>query len=181
MTAKLRILATGIGAFVLLGFSEPQPPQPSASIPNWLLVDEIVVDEPPEFRSDLFFADQASITQGDTDFTISISHIILTEAVGTSSQKDQIVDMRSQMTIDCRKRVYRVTETSQYNGEEELVTAVTSDENESQWQRPESDAGLAKVIKLVCEANTGSGAGNLPSHLQPLTALLAYLNADWSK
>ena len=181
MEDNIRLFLTGFSAFILAGSSGAQSPDNSDPKPHWLFVDEIIVDQPPDYRSDLFFADRASIKQQDGHFTVSISHIVLTEAAGTQSLKNQVTDTRAQLVIDCRERVFKVANATQYDGEEQLIDPVSPAAEKYRSKPMQFNAGSVKIVSMVCDGDDEFAEQKFPSQMQPLTALLAYLNADWSK
>lgn len=157
--------------------SESLPPAERA---NWYLVDEIIRDEPEDFRSEIYFANKASIARGEEEVTIAISRIAMTEGQNRSWEEN-IRDMRSNMWIDCQTRNYRLLDQSTYDGTERLIVSKNSEELQKNPEPSVTDDGFGAIVRFVCEAGDKIGEQQSPADVQPLTWLRAYLQADWSK
>lgn len=145
--------------------------------PDWYLVDEIIEDKAPDYRSDIFFADKASLKQENGFTSVSISQITMTTNQETS--KNKIKDLRSDIMIDCNEHVYAAMEVSEFDQDNNLVTSKTKPSQTAEWILPFANSGYVSVFRFACEPDVEFGSQKFPRHIQPLASVMAYLNADW--
>lgn len=164
---------------MILSLLTTAPSYAKASIdgPNWYLVDEIIEDKAPDYRSDIFFADKASIRQENGFTSVAISQIIMAEDQETS--KSKIRDLRSRIMIDCNEHVYAAMEVSEFDQDNKLVTSKTMPKETAEWILPFANSGYVSIFRFACELDIEFGSQKFPGHIQPLTSIMAYLNADW--
>ncbi len=148
---------------------------------DWYLVDEIIVDEPPDYRSDIFFADKASIERIDGLVSVSISQIVMAESNKGDDDISKIRDIRSKILVDCNRHIYAAMELSEFDGNERLVRTETWPKDSAKWVLPYANSGYVSIFRFACEPDKQFGSQKFPGHIQPLTSLKAYLTADWSK
>lgn len=151
----------------------------SNALHNWYLVDEIIEDEAPDYRSDIFFADKASIKKVNGFTSVSISQIIM--ATDKEASENDIKDLRSHIIIDCNQHIYAVMEVAEFNKDNELMTLRTMSLETAEWILPFANSGYVSIFRFACEPDKEFGTQKFPSHIQPLAAITDYLNADWSK
>ncbi|GAA0470136.1 hypothetical protein GCM10009096_08800 [Parasphingorhabdus litoris] len=150
-------------------------------LPDWYLVDEVIVDEAPDYRSDIFFADKSSVRNIDGLTSISVSQIVMAETNAGDNEISRIRDIRSTILIDCHKHMYAAMELTEFDGNEKLIRSETQSRAFAKWILPYADSGYVSVFRFACEPDQEFGSQEFPGHIQPLTAFKAYLNADWSK
>ncbi len=173
MITKFRSSTAAISIFSALLAAGPSYAETKAAETAWYLVDEIIEDEAPDYRSDIFFADKASIKQEDGYTSVSISHIIMA--------RSEIKDMRSRILIDCNQHIYAAMEVAEYDQDNKLVTSKAIDLETVEWILPYANSGYVSVFRFACEPNIKFGSQKFRGDIQPLTSVMAYLNADWSK
>lgn len=153
----------------------------SDNAPDWYLVDEIIEDVPPDYRSDIFFADKASIERTDGLVSIAISHIVMAESNEGDDEIAKIRDFRSTIWINCNRHIYAATELAEFDGNEKLIRSEAQSKETAKWILPYANSGYVSVFRFACEPDKEFGSQDFPGHIQPLISLKAYLNADWSK
>ncbi|WP_108810363.1 hypothetical protein [Sphingorhabdus sp. Alg231-15] len=164
-----------------LSFTQAAKAKDKTNSPDWYLVDEVIVDEAPDYRSDIFFADKTSIERIDDLVSVSISQIVLAESNKGADDISKIRDIRSIILVDCNRHIYGVTELSEFDGNETLIRSETQSRESTKWILPYANSGYVSVFRFVCEPDKQFGSQEFPGHIQPLTSLKAYLSADWSK
>ncbi|MEP2102986.1 MAG: surface-adhesin E family protein [Parasphingorhabdus sp.] len=177
MIKVIRKPLTSIVLTASLLVAGPSCAKTKAAAPDWYLVDEIIEDKAPDYRSDIFFADKASIKQEDGYTAVSISQIIMTQDEETSESK--VRDLRSRILIDCNEHVYAATEVAEYSKDNKLVTSQSMSLESTEWILPFANSGYVNVFRFACEPDITFGTQKFPGHIQPLTSVMAYLNADW--
>lgn len=145
--------------------------------PDWYLVDEIIEDRAPDYRSDIFFADKTSVMQENGYTYVSISQIIMSQ--GDEPSDTKIKDLRSRIMINCNEHIYSAMEVSEYNEDNKLVTSKEIPPDTAEWILPYANSGYVSVFRFACETENEFGSQKFPGHIQPLVSIMAYLNADW--
>ncbi len=177
--ALLTLVTATLFAISSPGSAESDSPD-SAKTADWYFVDEIIRDEPPEYRSEIYFADKASVARNGAEASVSISRIVMTGWPNRTLQEN-IRDQRANMLIDCKARAYSLQNRSIYDGGEQPVALQEPDDQQENLLPSTSDRGFGAIARFACEAEPRIGKRQSPSHMQPLTWLIAYMSADWSK
>lgn len=180
MTNMIRGLTTSLALMVSLLASVPIYAETAIAEPDWYLVDEIIEDEAPDYRSDIFFADKVSIKPESGYTSVSISHIVMAQVEDDGAQKSEIKDLRSRILIDCNQHTYAVMSVAEYNSDNEQITSQTMSLETAEWILPFANSGYVSVFRFACEPDQKFVIQRFPGHIQPLAWVLAYLNADWS-
>ncbi len=170
-------------ALIVLSLPFPQSAmaKDNSNPPDWYVVDEIIVDEAPDYRSDAFFADKSSIEIVDGFVSVSISQIVTAESNEGTDDIAKIRDIRSKILVDCIRHIYAVMELSEFDGNEVLIRSESQSVETAKWILPYANSGYVSVFRFVCEPGTSFGSQPFPGHIQPLESFKAYLSADWSK
>ena len=155
-------------------------PSPSVGRADWYLVDEIIQDEPPDYLNEIFFADKASVERDKQAVTLAVSRIVMTGREDRSL-RENIRDMRSDMVIDCSTRTYDLRNLSTYDGAEQLTAQNEQDKRQESTVQSTSKIGYGAIVQFACDSDAKTGQRQSYPHMQPLTWLIAYINADWSK
>ncbi|SIN89094.1 hypothetical protein SAMN02745824_2187 [Parasphingorhabdus marina DSM 22363] len=155
-------------------------PVPSAERADWYLVDEIIEDESPDYRSEIYFADKASVERDKKAVTLAVSRIVMTGREDRSL-RENIRDLRSDMIIDCSTGSYRMRNRSTYDGAEQPAAPYEQDSPQERVVPSTSETGYGAIVRFACDADATIGQRQSHPHMQPLTWLIAYINADWSK
>lgn len=180
MAERARNLVTSMSLISAMLIAGPVYGETKATGPDWYLVDEIIEDEAPDYRSDVFFADKASLKKENGYISISISQIIMSQVEVEGVPQSRIRDMRSRIAVDCNRHVYAALDVSEYNKDNKLVTSKTSSIETAEWILPFANSGYINIFRFACEPDTMFGTQEFPGDKQPLASILAYLNADWS-
>ncbi len=174
-----------LALLLLLGLSIPAAASESTedqkNIPDWYLVDEVIVDEPPDYRSDIFFADKSSIERIGGLVAVSISQIVTAQSNEGDDDIAKIRDIRSRILVNCNRHIYAATELSEFDGNEKLIRSETQSRESAKWILPYADSGYVNIFRFACEPDKKFGSQEFPGHVQPLASFKAYLSADWSK
>ncbi len=157
--------------------TEPSHAEEKAVTPNWYLVDEIIEDKAPDYRSDIFFADKASIEREKGYTSISISQIIMSQ--GGEPSHSIIRDLRSRIIIDCNEHMYAATEVSEFDQDNKLISSKIMPLETVEWNLPFANSGYVSVFRFACEPDIEFGSQKFPADIQPLASIMAYLKADW--
>lgn len=172
-----RFWLTSLALSAALLAPETSYAEAKVTVPDWYLVDEIIEDKAPDYRSDVFFADKASIKQENGYTFISISQIIMSQ--GDEPSDSKIRDLRSRIMIDCNEHVYSAMEVSEFSEDNKLVTSNRMPPDTAPWILPYANSGYVSVFRFACETGNEFGSQKFPGHIQPLVSIMAYLNADW--
>lgn len=173
----LRFTFTALALSAMLLATETSHAEEKAATPNWYLVDDIIEDEAPDYRTDIFFADKASIKREDGYISISISQIIMSQGEGPS---DRIIrDLRSRIMIDCNEHMYAATEVSKFDQDNKMISSKIMPLETAEWELPFANSGYVSVFRFACEPDIEFGSQEFPADIQPLTSIMAYLKADW--
>lgn len=173
----LKVSLTSLAMCTMLLAPEASRAEEKPAVPNWYLVDEIIEDKAPDYRSDVFFADKASIKQENGYTSISISQIITSQGDGPSDSK--IKDLRSRIMIDCNKHMYATMEVSEFDRDNKLITSKTVSLETVEWELPFANSGYVSIFRFACEPDIEFGSQKFPADIQPLASVIAYLKADW--
>ncbi|MEM8919032.1 MAG: hypothetical protein AAGE37_09250 [Pseudomonadota bacterium] len=151
-----------------------------AKTPEWFLVDEIIRDDAPEYRSEIYFANKASVVKSSETVTVAIS-MIATTGWPDRTLAENIRDLRSNMVIDCSTRAYQLHEQLVYDGDERPIASLAPGDLQKDFLPSAPDRGFGAIVGFACEADSEIGRRQSPAHMQPLTWFIAYISADWSK
>ncbi|MEO0441464.1 MAG: surface-adhesin E family protein [Pseudomonadota bacterium] len=152
----------------------------SAKTADWYLVDEVITDKPPEYQSEIYFADKASVARNGAEAIVAISRIVMTGWPNRTLQEN-IRDQRANMVIDCGTKTYRLQDRFVYDGSEQPVALLEPDDQQESLLPSATDRGFGAIARFGCEADSKIGKRQSPADMQPLTWLIAYMSADWSK
>lgn len=177
MAIMLRLTLTALALCAILLAPETSHAEEEAATPNWYLVDEIIEDEAPDYRSDIFFADKASIKQENGYTSVSISQIIISQ--GNEPSDSNIRDLRSRIMIDCNEHIYATIEVSEFDLSDQLIISKTTPLETAEWELPFANSGYVNVFRFACEPDIEFGSQKFPANIQPLASVMAYLKADW--
>lgn len=152
----------------------------SQSRSDWYLVDEIIEDTPPDYRSDIYFADKASIVTENRQSSVAISHLILTQEPEESRKSDtRIRDVRSRLVINCDEGTYSILRSAEYDRENRIVSPKKAKSDLAEWLLPAEGSGHASIVQFVCTPELKPGEQKFKDDILPLFWLIAWLNADW--
>lgn len=176
------LLATATAALLAFPSTSTAKSEPlhSAAQADWYFVDEIITDAPPDYRSEIYFANKASIARDGERVSLAISRIILTDWENRS-QEENIRDMRSIMMIDCRTLSYSLLDRLVFDGAARPVDSGEPGEPKKDPGRPGNGRGFNALVQFACTTDGKVGERQSPADMQPLTWLITYMNADWSK
>ena len=177
MATVVRASLTSLALCAILLAPETSHAEEKTVTPNWYLVDEIIEDKAPDYRSDIFFADKASIKQDNGYTSISISQIIMSQ--GDEPSDSVIRDLRSRIMIDCNEHIYATMEVSEFDQDNKLITSKTMPLETVEWELPFANSGYVSVFRFACEPDIEFGSQKFPAEIQPLASVMAYLKADW--
>lgn len=172
--------SVALSIIILLFGVSPSSAETKTATPDWYLVDEIIEDKAPDYRSDVFFADKASIKPEHGYTSVSISQIIMSQVDNEGASESAIKDIRSRILIDCNQHMYAATEIAEYDRNDKVINSKTQTMENAKWILPFADSGYVSVFRFACEPDVKFGSQKFPSHIQPLLSVMAYVNADWS-
>lgn len=146
---------------------------------DWYLVDERITGPTDDLVSNLLFADWNSLRTSKMR-SINVSDISMREVKVDRKFEMNIVDSRMNMMIDCDRGKFNISSIVQYDQNSNIITMQQKDYILGQWTAPNSH-GLAELITFTCEPESKKYEQPFGANIQPLTGLIHYLNADWSK
>lgn len=169
-----------VGATVTMVGLPPDSSQSATARSDWYLVEEVIEDRLPDYRSDIYFADKASIVKSDKQSSIAISHLVLTQVSDESdSPGTRIRDTRSRLAINCDERTYSTLESAEFDQDNNQLSQQKTESKLAEWVLPIDGSGFASIVEFACAPERNLGEQKFKGDILPLIGLMAWLNADW--
>lgn len=160
--------------------AQPSTQSAQVGLKNWYLVDEATYNGNKNFKYQTLFANRASMTGDNTAINLNISDIEMSENKVEGKLILQIIDNRMNITVNCDENAYRINSLEQYNQDYQRIEEPEFSSPLNQWIEPSNQAYTA-IITFACVLDGKKYQQPFGGNIQPLTGLISYLNADWSK
>lgn len=150
---------------------------------NWYLVNEATYNGNKNFKYQSLFANRASMIGGDKNnklVSLNISDIEMYEDKIEGKLILKIIDSRMNISINCDENIYKINSLEQYDQDYNIIENPQISTAMDQWIEPTNQAYTA-IITFACVLDEKKYEQPFGGNIQPLTGLISYLNADWSK